>query len=235
MYVLGQAHHDLLLPKEWTLTGVVVDANDKPISGVSMDHSGMRQSIVTDAAGKFSLRTRAPSLVMRKPGYRSRFLRKGRTGGEVRVTLSPETPMALKPCSATAKCETITGYQALFCFPMISAVDPSPQSQNNGFGARAYAVETRKGRVEISHGSGGGYSFGIPLDEDVWKSVEYSETAYTWGRLLILDARGTTLKKKHWRYIGRLGESASYTDADEEPASLLDRFLDGMCGRPGTP
>jgi len=235
MYVLGQAHHDILLPKERTIAGVVVDANDKPISGASIDHSGIQQRIVTEAAGKFSLRTMAPSLVIRKAGYRSRFLRTERTGGEVRVTLSPETPAALNPCSATAKCESITGYQALFCFPMISAVDPSPQSQNNGFGARAYAVETRKGRVEISHGSGAMYSFGIPMDEDVWKSVEYTETVYTWGRILILDARGTTLKKKRWRYIGRVGESASYRDALEEGASRLDRFLDGMCGCPGTP
>jgi hypothetical protein len=49
------------------------------------------------------------------------------------------------------------------------------------------------------------------------------------GHVMILDARGTTPSGKFWRYLGFLGESAFYHDADEPTARILDRVIDGAC------
>jgi hypothetical protein len=68
------------------------------------------------------------------------------------------------------------------------------------------------------------------LPHDVWRSVEYEETIYEVGDpLTILDVRGLFANGNRWRYLGRFGDSASYSDVDEATAKLLDQVLDGAC------
>lgn len=69
------------------------------------------------------------------------------------------------------------------------------------------------------------------MDQDVWSSVEYHETVFTVDNRRIVDARGRTAAGKHWGFLGQLGETASYRDADADAARILDRVLDGMCLR----
>ena len=78
------------------------------------------------------------------------------------------------------------------------------------------------------------WSLGIPVTSDVWESVEYSDTSYPetsfmQGRVVILDARGKTAAGRFWRYLGMIGESATYRDVDEAAARILDKVLDGAC------
>jgi hypothetical protein len=42
------------------------------------------------------------------------------------------------------------------------------------------------------HGSGPLWSFGEPLDTDVWRSSNYQETTYKIGVYTIIDARGSS-------------------------------------------
>ena len=76
------------------------------------------------------------------------------------------------------------------------------------------------------------WSFGIPMDEDVWSSVEYSEHTYEVEGAPIVDARGKTAKGDLWRFLGDIGESAEYEDADPATAALFDKMMDGMCMLP---
>jgi hypothetical protein len=54
---------------------------------------------------------------------------------------------------------------------------------------------------------------------------------YVADKMVILDARSRTADRKRWQYLGRFGESASYSGVSEDAARLLDRVLDDMCQR----
>jgi len=112
--------------------------------------------------------------------------------------------------------------------PGVTATRPG---QDVDYGSRGYVIATSNGRVGIGHGSGPLWSFGLPSDDDVWRSVEYRETVFGTDPLITIDARGRTADGKFWRNLGKFGESASYRDVNEADARLLDRVLDGVCIR----
>lgn len=111
-------------------------------------------------------------------------------------------------------------------------VNVSGQGQDIDYGARGYYVDTPQGPKGIRHGSGPMWSFGTPPDRDVWRSVKYEEVVHDVGGLTIIDARGQLPNGDRWRYLGKFGESASYSDVDEATAEILDKFLDGACIKP---
>lgn len=224
----AQAHRDLLLPKGQSISGTVLDPDGKPIAGARIQHSNIRSATVqTDAAGKFELQTPAPALVIRKAGYRSQWLRTT-DSPTVQIILQP-SGLQIRACPRTEPCESITGWGAEFCFPRVPGVTASRQGQDIDYGIRGYVIDNSK--AGIRHGSGPLWSFGLPSDDDVWQSVEYRETVFGASPPLTIDARGRTADGKHWRNLGRPGESASYRDVDEADALLLDRVLDGVCIR----
>ncbi len=231
--LLHGQYRELLLLEARTIEGLVVDPQGKPVSGVRVDHYENRsQAVVTDSDGRFQLQTEVPAVVLRKAGYRSQFIRTS-AAEQARIVLEPaESPGRPKFCSADSRCESIVGWEAEFCFPKVAGVEASRQGRDIDYGIRFYSIKSRNGRVGITHGSGPLWSLGIPVNTDVWKSVEYAEVTYAQDGMVILDASGRTADGKRWRYLGRLGESASYSDAREDAARILDRVLDGMCVRP---
>jgi hypothetical protein len=108
-------------------------------------------------------------------------------------------------------------------------VKATRQARDIDYGARNYYIETDQGPRGIRHGSGPMWSFGIPLDSDVWRTENYEEVRYDLHGVTIIDARGKLANGNRWRYLGMAGESASYSDVDEATAKILDRFLDGAC------
>jgi hypothetical protein len=227
--VLLPGYPKQLLPGALFVTGLVVDPDGRPLSGVRVDHhENRRKTVVTDSDGRFQLQTKAPALVLRKVGYRSHFIRT-LAAKQARIVLEP-FPGTPRFCSVESPCESIVGWQAKFCFPKVEGVETSKQGRDIDYGIRYYSIpKTGDDAIEIMHGAGPVWSRGIPLDEDVWESVEYAEVGYAQD---ILDARGRTADGKRWRYLGRSGESASYHDVDEGLARILDRVLDGVCVRP---
>jgi hypothetical protein len=117
----------------------------------------------------------------------------------------------------------------LLGFPKMQGVKASPEGRDVDYGMRYYYVKTRRGPKGIMHGFGPTWSWGMPSDNDVSRSVQYEEVAYDAGGITIIDARGQLPNGNRWRYLGMFGESASYDDIDEATAKVLDRFLDGAC------
>jgi hypothetical protein len=85
------------------------------------------------------------------------------------------------------------------------------------------------------HGSGPLWGGGMPNDEEVWQSVAYEEVRYEFGGFAVTDSRGQFENGDRWRYLGKFGETASYSGVDEATAKILDRFLDGACLKPESP
>jgi hypothetical protein len=219
--LLSQAHH---------IVGTVVDSEGKPVADARIDHSNDRlKGHQTDPNGRFELDTQAPAVVIRKAGFQSALVAT-KDAGDVRITLKKLTENRPFPsCSKKGPYQGIEGWGAAFQFQKVPGVKASSQGQDIDYGARSYYIRTPQGRKGIMHGSGGMWTFGIPIDQDVWRSVTYSEIVYDFAGLTVLDARGAFESGNRWRYLGKFSESASYSNADPATADTLDRFLDGAC------
>jgi hypothetical protein len=223
----------LLLPQSRHIVGIVADSDGKPVAEARIDHANdRRQAHQTDSEGRFELDTDAPSVVISKAGFRSELVRT-QDQAEVQVTLQRLTVKQTFPsCSNTIPHVGIDGWGARFEFPVTSGITASRQGQDVDYGVRSYYVDTKSGPKGIRHGSGPMWSFGLPNDQGVWRSVKFQEIAYDFRGLMILDARGQLPNGDYWRYLGKFGESASYFDADQDTANVLDKFLDGACLTP---
>jgi hypothetical protein len=228
----AQPFQNLLLPEARHITGVVVDPDGKPVLEASIDHSNdYLHSYLTDADGRFELDTRAPVLVVRKAGFRSELVRTKEA--TVRVTLqrlSETRPFPM--CSDTGKYCGSGNWGASFQFPKTSGIKESGEGHDIDNGTRSYFIETKQGLKGIMHGSGALWSFGMPSEPDVWRSVKYDEAIYYVGRVRIIDARGQFSDGTRWRTLGKFGETASYKGMDEATAKILDGFLDSACLKP---
>jgi hypothetical protein len=220
----------LLLPQARRITGVVHDPEGKPVVEAHIDQTDDPfHAYHTDSEGRFELDTSSPILVIRKAGFRSELVRTQDTT-EVRVILQKLSGNRIFPtCSNTGKKLGIKSWGASFEFPKMPGVKATRQGQDIDYGERKYYVKTKQGPRAIMHGSGPSWSFGTPLNQEVWQSVKYEEVVYDAGGLMIIDARGQLPSGKWWRSISKFGESASYSKIDQETAKILDQFLDGAC------
>lgn len=170
--------------------------------------------------------------MIRKAGFQSELLRV-QLAADVNVTLRKLSQTQTFPtCSTSVQYVGTSGWGASFQFHVMPGVNVSGQGQDIDYGARGYYVDTPQGPKGIRHGSGPMWSFGTPPDRDVWRSVKYEEVVHDVGGLTIIDARGQLPNGDRWRYLGKFGESASYSDVDEATAEILDKFLDGACIKP---
>ena len=226
----AQTYQDLLLPESLHIVGVVVDPDGRTVVGASVDHSGDRRQVhQSDSDGRFVLDTRAPALVVRKAGYQSELIHT-QNATEVRVALRKLTQSRIMPvCVNGGRYVGIEGWRALLQFPRVPGVKVSEQGNDIDFGIRFYSVKTSKGHKGIRHGSGPFWSRGTPSDMDVWRTITYEETTLVAGGQTVTDARGQLANGSRWRFLGRAGESADYSDVDQATAKILDQILDGAC------
>ena len=159
---------------------MVVDSEGKPVAEARIEHSNdRRQANQTDANGRFELDTRAPIIVIRKAGFPGELVRT-QDETELRVTLRKPTGNQTFPaCSNNGQYEGIEGWAASFRFAMVSGINASKQGQDIDYGARSYYIDTDRGAKSIGHGSGPMWSFGMPLDRDVWRSVTCEGQLYS--------------------------------------------------------
>jgi hypothetical protein len=230
--VQGQPLQSLLLPEARHIVGVVVDLEGKPIAEANIDHTGdLQHAHQNDSEGRFELDTRAPALVIRKAGFRSVLMRTQNTT-KVRLTLLKAGKDVFPTCTNTGSYEGTGGRGASFQFQKTPGVIAGQQGHGIDAAERSYYADTKQGRKGILHGIGPSWSFGIPIDRNVWRSVKYAETTFDAGGSTIIDARGQFPNGNLWRELDKFSESASYSDVDVETAKILDRFLDGACVKP---
>jgi hypothetical protein len=223
----------LLLPSPLNVSGLVVDASGNPIANALIENTDEnKKSLKTDVHGEFAFTTRAPSFVIRKPGLQSVFLR-STDSTSIKVTMETSEEV-LPSCTAQSACKTIDGWRSIFCFPIVDGVKVSEVGSDIDYGQRLFTVKTKGGVKGIGHGAGPMWGFGIPMNKDVWSSIKYSEKTFLVGNTFMVDARGVTATGKYWRSLGTFGESATYYDADQDAAELLNRVLDGICLRPSS-
>jgi hypothetical protein len=225
----GQPIPGLLLHDARHISGTVFDVGGNPVEGASIDHTGdFRHAYQTDAQGKFELDTRAPALVIRKAGLQSEFIRT-QNAAEIRVTLQKLSQLQFPPCSSAGPPGGSEGRDSSFEFRETAKVKQGRQGQDIDYSTRNYYAQTELGRKWIVHGSGAMWSFGTPVEQDVWRSAIYKEVVYDGAGQRIIDARGIFSNGQRWRTLAKFGETASYSDVDQATATLFDDFLDRAC------
>ena len=231
-----------------TIKGMVADVEGQPISGAYVDFQGGPAfwGQQTDADGRFQIETSGLFAVVRRVNYRSERIQTDTSRG-VRVTLRP-AGRRIALCSINRECDL-----GSFCFPSVGGVSRGNITSDIDYHERTYWVARTKGGFPgfwqgllwlrpwqgMSHGVGPSYTRGVPNLRDVVQSAAYDEVGLTLdgdssgieNPIGIVDAKGTDVNGKRWRYLGVVAESAQYRDMPADAARLLDRVLDGVCIR----
>ena len=161
-----------LLPSPVGLRGTVVDANNRPVAGVTL--SGVEQDgefvhrLDLPGNGGFTLRTRSPSLVFRKDGFESQFFRVNGSKN-MRIVLRRTPLVPLPECNAAARCEK----GDVFCLPKRSGLRLRRRSEGM-IDAWSEAFVPRKefgAQTILTHGGGPSW-LGEPKLRQIWSSVK---------------------------------------------------------------
>jgi hypothetical protein len=216
------------LPSGRTITGRVTDEAGQPVAEAHIDYTGDDvNQFQTDVQGRFILATKAPAVIVRKPGYRSEFVRIA-SNTLVQITLHPE-PGNFPICPGTTIPETAYGIDFDFRFPESKEVVSNRKGVDVDYSTRSYRATATRSSARIGFVTGAMWGGGTPAQSDVWNSVSYEEAIFQVGRVSITSARGEDAKGRRWRYIGRFSEEISYRDADPKTAAIFDKFLDSVC------
>jgi hypothetical protein len=185
------------------VVGTVTDADGKVVANARIDHTGKKEEVRTDVAGHFRVVTAAPAIVVRMPGYESQRLR---VDGDAQVSIR------LKRITSPSRCKLST-----------VPVFKTKEANDIDYTARWFYIETKSGPQGIISGRGPSYSWGTPGNDQVWKSVEYTEIMYESG---IIDASGHSSDGKYWRLRGIFGAASQYYNQTRETAEQLDCVMD---------
>jgi hypothetical protein len=218
------------LPTPVQVHGVVVDSAGDPIAEVRIDNIALPEDFAkADASGRFEFVARGPSVVFRKSGWTSRLVRVSSSTGNIRVVLERAgDPPPLRNCGKKEKCGTAP--LGGFCFPKVRGVGagnwvPTLDTLEQQFSIHSWFGLDRT----MLHGAGPSWGGPQPRVQEIWDSVEFSETERKARGQMVLDARGKTSDGKLWRSIGQSGESAFYYRQEPGDAMLFSRVLDGLC------
>jgi hypothetical protein len=209
--------------------GVVVDSAGSPIPDVSIDDiaAAFQTSTTTNGEGHFNFETRAPAIIFRKGGWKSQLVRLSSLSSEARVVLErggEADPLPI--CSKKAYCVTTGG---IFCLPKMRGVSVGDRPYTIDTFEREFTIESWFGpQRTMMHGTGTSWGGPEPRTQEIWNSVEFSETQRAVRGYSVLDAHGKTSDGKLWRSSGRSGESIFYYGQDGKDAALFDRMLDGL-------
>jgi hypothetical protein len=219
----------MLLPAELSLTGSVVDEDGKPVAGATIEHSVVYPPLafrtgVSDQLGNFAIHTRAPFVVIRKPGYRSVRIAVG-SQLPYRVTLAPGRGLPQACSQAACRSPLLKGR---LCLTNLPGVDVGKEILDADHRRQGFFLVGSDDKAMI-HGVGPTWSFGAPGNEEVWGSAEYEETTYDLQGVRLIDARGKMVDGKYWRYVGMPRESVSYDGLSAGEAAIFDQMLDKMC------
>lgn len=178
--------------------------------------------------GRYEGFTTSPRIVFRKFGYQSVV---AKPALNMRIVMEPAGSPQLATCPSTE----VGRLFHLLRFPNVRGRQPIRDVDYDG---NRYPVKTTTGTHWLRHGSGPTWSLGFPSETfgNLTASAEYQEQTWLAGDVQFTAARGVRKDGTIWRFLGSLGESASYETKDPAAARKLDEILEGVClATPGTP
>ncbi|MBI4910057.1 MAG: hypothetical protein HY820_40940 [Acidobacteria bacterium] len=209
----------------------VLDEAGGPIAEAVTWYAGGCAKCVTAADGSVVMNAGSRWLAIRKPGYETARLQLSGAAMQS-VVLKAQVPRVIPKCSPSAKITPdFARWGAILRFPRIPSVKVSRLSTDADYAMRGYYVRIAGGYAGIRHGTGAMWTHGVPNDNDFQQSIEYREAVLTTATRVLVDARGRLASGEVWRYVGMIGESASYNTKDRQAAALLDKVLDGVCAQ----
>lgn len=217
------------------LSGTVVDENGHPVAEAEIAHAGQKLgeaytavSLETDDVGRFSVKIYSPAIVIRKAGYKSIWLR-AENGDGIKVQLESlaKSGQSFAACAGPPLADAQKGGMR-FKLPESKELKSSTGSDVD-YSEQFFRLKGVRGKNVLVHGWRPTWSFGIPLDNDVWESTVYEERVFNMDPVSLLDARGALANGKRWRVVATFGETLGYHNVDQKAATAFDAILDRTC------
>ena len=214
-------------PMTLPYTGTVTDAAGKPLAGVRV-FGGLGDDTTTDTGGRYTLPKPLDLVRFSLAGYRPVTKVFSALNAPVILQAAMERTRTLPKCSEIVKKDK---RQADLSLRM-----SLPRDMKIKTGAdvdyRMLAVGYHVDWMVI--GSGVNWSVGLPAPK-LWKQLVTSEErdiTVDDPQVTITDYTGMLNDGSHFRFIGTLGQSISYTEATVDSAAYFDSLLDTLCWTP---
>jgi hypothetical protein len=214
-------------PMTLPLTGTVTDAAGKPIEGVRVT-SFPAEDTHTNASGQYTISKPRDLVRFSLTGYRPVTKALNSLTAPVIMQPASERPRALSECPASVKKDKRQfGATLRVALPREAKIKSSTRAESED-----YSILAVGHRVDwMILGAGAHWSYGLP-DLKLWKAfVTFEERDITVDDPLvtIADYSGMLRDGSHFRFIGIVGQSISYTDASVDAAAYFDNILETLC------
>jgi hypothetical protein len=215
-------------PVTLPFTGTVTDAAGKPLDGVRVN-SAPFEDTHTDTTGHYTLAKPGDLIRFSLASYRPVTKLFSRLTTPLIMQLASERPRALLECPEAVKKDKRQADMSLrVSLPREAKIKAGADADNHML-AVGFHVDW------MVHGSGAQWSSGLP-DLKLWKQLVTSEerdiTVAADPGVTIADYSGLLQNGSHFRFIGMLGQTISYTDASVDSAAYFDGLLETLCWNP---
>ncbi len=211
-------------PMSLPFTGSVTDATGKPLAGVRV-FGGPSDDTTTDTGGRYTLARPLDLVRFSLAGYRPVTKLFSALNAPVIMAPAMERTRTLAKCSELVKKDK---RQADLSLRMSLPRDIKIRTSAD-VDSRLLAVGYHVDWMVI--GNGATWSFGLPTPK-LWKQLVTSDErdiTVDDPRVTITDYTGMLNDGSHFRFIGMLGQSISYTEATVDSAAYFDSLLDTLC------
>lgn len=222
------------------LRGRVVSTTGKPITGASVQPSGMLMSAITDSNGEFALTDPRMKYFWGQDGRKivfvwalghkviTRILEPSERSIEIILETEMGEKLSIPDCSKSVE----NGLREAGSFVRIVFPKNYKIKKNSNFEYSGFKINIRENKAESTLSSWTGvYSTTYPPRHLLLGSSTFEAKQNGLG----LDWKGKTTTGEYWRYVGgTVGviDSFTYTTASERVAREFDKILGTMCVRP---
>lgn len=214
---------------ETAIVASVTDASGSPLKDAFVESVPRPRSHhdwlgVTDANGKVVVKATPEILIVRRAGYRSKWL----------PAKSATFPIALEPFEGTfpvcaPRTQCYTEYTRL-CVPKRFSLKTKKWGGDDYHGT-TYCLKRGPKTACFAHGYGPTWSLGFPVVLRPADVEAFEEVVYDVDRIPVVASSGIR-SNSPWRFVGMIGETMQYERIPPIAKSELDEVMDAVCFRP---
>jgi hypothetical protein len=182
---------------------------------------------VTNENGEFKLENRGKVLFLQHPDFEPLIKILDERVNEVEITLQPLNlkKISFSTCSTVNKSDW-TGRKMRFPITKIKGVIKETGEDSNALKVE-YSRQSERSFMNMFWGTMA--TNGLPPEELILASKSYLIRSIKFNKWLGIEFKGELENGRFWRYIGREGESISYSSSSREASKYFDSIIKRMC------
>lgn len=209
------------------IKGRIINEMGERLAGVSIYSHHVRGGIVgSDEKGAFSV-PETKVLFFRHNGYilQTKIIDSPTFPLVIVMVNSKKSGIVLPECSTANKKENFVGVNLNFHVPKDAT---SHRETDDDYSYFVIYKKFGEREVELSGISGSHASRGVPPEEWILNSVDFSEQCFK-NKPQLSDLRGKLKDGTYWRFIGVFGTSIKYSGLSKDEAAYVDKIISSAC------